>query len=95
MALKSYGVYAAKLAGLPNPVIRRAEELLQQYENEDQRPQTGEQAVYEDELRKKLSEIDIDSLSPIEALMKLYELKNVAKQEKKVENKKHLKRAIG
>ena len=29
VALKSYGVYAAKLAGLPKPVVRRAEELLE------------------------------------------------------------------
>ena len=34
-ALKSYGVYAAKLAGLPKPVIRRAAELLDKYEAEN------------------------------------------------------------
>jgi len=95
VALKSYGVYAAKLAGLPNPVIRRAEELLHQYEGEAQIPDSKFQIPDDDELRKKLSEIDTDSLSPVEALMKLYELKNVAKQEKKVDNKRHLKRAIG
>jgi DNA mismatch repair protein MutS len=95
VALKSYGVYAAKLAGLPNPVIRRAEELLKEYEREVESGESRVESGFDDELRKKLSEIDTDSLSPVEALMKLYELKNIAKQEKKVENKRHLKRAIG
>lgn len=95
VALKSYGVYAAKLAGLPNPVIRRAEELLKEYEGQVESGEPELASPSDDELRKKLSEIDTDSLSPVEALMKLYELKDIAKQEKKVENKRHLKRAIG
>jgi DNA mismatch repair protein MutS len=95
VALKSYGVYAAKLAGLPNPVVRRAEELLKEYEGEVESLESGIESKFDDELRRKLSEIDTDSLSPVEALMKLYELKNIAKQEKKVDNKRHLKSAIG
>jgi DNA mismatch repair protein MutS len=95
VALKSYGVYAAKLAGLPNPVIRRAEELLKEYEREVESQESRVENIFDDELRKKLSEIDTDSLSPVEALMKLYELKNIAKQEKKGDNKRNLKRAIG
>lgn len=77
IALKSYGVYAAKLAGLPKPVVRRAENLLQEYEKE------GVNFNYsanfgESELERKLREIDVDSLSPVEALMKIYELKKLA-----------------
>ena len=73
-ALKSYGVYAAKLAGLPKPVIRRAEELLREYE-----AATGQQDEFDadseySELEQKLIEIDTDALSPVEALMKIYEL---------------------
>ncbi len=34
IALKSYGVYVAKLAGLPKPVVRRAEQLLLEYDKE-------------------------------------------------------------
>src|SRR5947209_842737 len=38
-AQKSYGVYAAKLAGLPRPVVRRAEELLSHYEAHGHQPE--------------------------------------------------------
>ncbi|HLM03423.1 MAG TPA: DNA mismatch repair protein MutS, partial [Pyrinomonadaceae bacterium] len=95
VALKSYGVYAARLAGLPNPVIRRAEELLKEYEGEAESREPRIESQFDDEIRKKLSEIDADSLSPVEALMKLYELKSIAKQEKNVDNKRHLRRAMG
>ncbi len=76
-ALKSYGVYAAKLAGLPKPVVHRAEELLQQYEREnaDANHSSGELSAIE----SRLAEIDTDNLSPVEALMKIYELKNLLK----------------
>jgi DNA mismatch repair protein MutS len=98
VALKSYGVYAAKLAGLPKPVVRRAEELLKGYEQQDElkisnyKSQTENfSSVYE----KFLAEIDPDSLSPVEAMMKLYELKTIAESQKKEQNRGHLKRATG
>jgi DNA mismatch repair protein MutS len=98
VALKSYGVYAAKLAGLPKPVVRRAEELLKGYERQDElkisnyKSQTENfSSVYE----KFLAEIDPDSLSPVEAMMKLYELKTIAESQKKEQNRGHLKRATG
>ncbi|HMS40569.1 MAG TPA: DNA mismatch repair protein MutS [Pyrinomonadaceae bacterium] len=95
-ALKSYGVYAAKLAGLPKPVVRRAETLLNEYEAENSKTQmpnskfTGQSTI-----EKILNEIDTDSLSPVEALMKLYELKKLAKPTKISENKMELKLATG
>lgn len=91
-ALKSYGVYAAQLAGLPKPVIRRAEELLNEYEIKN-----GGAAKFNDEfsvIESRLHEIDTDNLSPVEALMKIYELKNLLeKDEKKTASK--LKLAVG
>ena len=88
-ALKSYGVYAAKIAGLPKPVVRRAEKLLAEYENADQN------AVYKNNagspLESMLAQIDVDALSPVEALMKLYELKHLAKSSGISENKTTLK----
>ncbi|HSK73763.1 MAG TPA: DNA mismatch repair protein MutS [Pyrinomonadaceae bacterium] len=89
-ALKSYGVYAAKLAGLPKPVIRRAEHLLQEYETENQTPQVSSENA-ESELERKLAEIDTDALSPVEALMKIYELQNLAAKK----DRQELKRATG
>lgn len=84
-ALKSYGVYAAQLAGLPKPVIRRAEELLLKYEKENESAQYRKNSNTQlTELEKALLSIDSDNLSPVEALMKIYELKNfVAKKEAK------------
>jgi DNA mismatch repair protein MutS len=79
-ALKSYGVYVAKLAGLPKPVVRRAEQLLLEYDKEeDKKTASNLHSQKTSEIEKKLSEIDTDALSPVEALMKLYELKKLAK----------------
>ena len=74
-SLKSYGVYAAKIAGLPKPVIRRALELLDKYENEEISYQSEDGA--ETLLEKFITEIDVDSLSPVEALMKLCEIQQM------------------
>ena len=84
---KSYGIYVAKMAGLPNEVILRANEILnslssnrkeieniEQYDSE--RIQQSTDLYVGKELIEELSNIDINSLSPIEALKKLDELKN-------------------
>jgi DNA mismatch repair protein MutS len=88
-ALKSYGVYAAKLAGLPSPVVRRAEKLLQEYEarSEGRDSQSTGTAIEHAtqtkhapnaEVMRALLEIDPNALSPVEALMKLFELRRLA-----------------
>ena len=77
-SLKSYGVYAAKLAGLPKPVVRRALELLDNYENNEVSVSKAETS--ESILERFISEIDVDSLSPVEALMKLCEIQELAEK---------------
>jgi len=89
-AEKSYGVYAAKLAGLPRPVVRRAEELLGEYEaqgagerhfqNESatKQPAHLQPRERESKLTQALMQLDPDALSPVEALMKLFELRRMA-----------------
>jgi DNA mismatch repair protein MutS len=94
-ALKSYGVYAAKIAGLPKPVTRRAEELLNEYEKEEQRSAAKESESNLTEIELKLSEIDSDNLSPVEALMKIYELKNLLGKKQNPQNIRELKRNAG
>ncbi|MGC2237377.1 MAG: DNA mismatch repair protein MutS [Pyrinomonadaceae bacterium] len=95
-ALKSYGVYAAKLAGLPKPVVHRAEELLGEYEKENGEIENNQNySPAESELETKLREIDLDNLSPVEALMKIYELKNLLKTKEEIEKFHELKRAVG
>ncbi len=90
-ALKSYGVYAAQIAGLPKPVVHRAEELLKEYERENG---GGEFLPHEySEIEKRLAEIDGDNLSPVEALMKIYELKGLLR--KQSESVPKLKKVFG
>ena len=81
----SYGVEVAKLAGLPDKVISRARELLRSLENgapvrtvtvaaDDQISITS---MENDLLRKKLEAMAVETMTPIEALNALYELKKL------------------
>jgi DNA mismatch repair protein MutS len=92
-AQKSYGVYAAKLAGLPRPVVRRAEELLAHYEAHGHQPAGAAESAPSErpattnaprasEMAQALLALDLDSLTPVEALTKLYELRRLAEAEK-------------
>lgn len=94
VALKSYGVYAAKLAGLPKPVVRRAEQLLKEYQLEENEMETAS-SVLINEIERKLFEIDADSLSPVEALMLVYELKKSCESMKKPIKTVNLRKASG
>ncbi len=78
---RSYGIHVAALAGLPSAVIARARDILTDLER--QRPleppelQLGlPMEMAPDPLRKELEELEPDSLSPLEALQKLYELRS-------------------
>jgi DNA mismatch repair protein MutS len=78
---KSYGIHVAQLAGLPGPVIQRANEIMAELEKSSGRamrlnPQAAQQASLFPEtspLLDELKEVDVNSLSPIEALNKLFE----------------------
>ena len=81
----SYGVEVAKLAGLPDRVVSRARELLQDLESgapvrtvtvaaPDQFSITS---MENDALRRKLESIAVETLTPIEAMNALYELKQM------------------
>ena len=81
----SYGVEVAKLAGLPDRVIRRARELLHDLENgapvrtvtvaaDDQ---VSILSMENDALRKKLEALNVETMTPIEAMNALFELKKM------------------
>jgi DNA mismatch repair protein MutS len=87
---RSWGVHVAKLAGVPAPVLRRAEGLLAALEQRGPLTAGAELplfaaagsaapappvAVEPDPLREALAAIDPDRLSPREALESLYRLK--------------------
>lgn len=80
---RSYGIHVGQLAGLPRPVIGRAEEILRQLEKSSGKavmisPDLPRQLALFPETNPVLAElkgIDVNALSPIEALNKLYEWK--------------------
>jgi DNA mismatch repair protein MutS len=80
---RSYGIHVAQLAGLPPAVIQRAGEILKQLELSSGKavhidPQVPKQMALFPEtnpLLNELKDLDLNALSPIEALTKLYELK--------------------
>jgi DNA mismatch repair protein MutS len=81
---RSYGIHVAAVAGLPSGVIARSRDILADLER--QRPleppelQLGlPMEMAPDPLRKELEEIDPSSLSPLEALQKLYQLREKLK----------------
>lgn len=78
---RSYGIHVAQLAGLPAPVIGRANEIMAELEKSAARgvrinPQAAQQAALFPEtnpLLDEIKELDINALSPIQALNKLFE----------------------
>ncbi|MEE9247220.1 MAG: DNA mismatch repair protein MutS, partial [Dehalococcoidia bacterium] len=91
---KSYGIHVAQLAGLPRPVINRAREVLQQLEfnnhanskgsSRGRRPQAPPQeqiSMFQarPQVLDELMEMDVSSMTPLEAITKLYELQQKAK----------------
>ncbi len=87
----SYGIQVAQMAGLPSFVTKRAKEILNNLEGKELTPyeikqkhvikKKEDEAQYtlfefqDDEIRKEISEIPIDEITPVEALNKLNELK--------------------
>ena len=84
---QSYGVHVAQLAGMPRSVVERARELLQQleegssdfslYKPNPQHQQLSFFDVPESPALGTLRSLDVDDLSPLEALTALYELKRM------------------
>jgi DNA mismatch repair protein MutS len=77
---RSYGIHVAALAGLPPQLIARARDILGELERQRPLEPTEQQlglplVPVEDPIREELSAIELDRLSPLEALQKLYELR--------------------
>lgn len=83
---KSYGVHVAKLSGMPSSLIERANKILIEFEkNEGNKNQTGEQISFNfdtdnvDKLRDYIENIDVNNITPREALDILYVAKEMIK----------------
>jgi DNA mismatch repair protein MutS len=88
----SFGIHVAKMAGMPNELVSRANDILKEMElkNAGNANNTPNAATSNDQfqlsifdahtetfasIRKELDEIDINNLTPVEALMKLQSIK--------------------
>lgn len=82
-ASKSYGIQVAQLAGVPQGVIAQARQRLQSLEQQRSTPARMPEPAQPDlfaafepsETEKRLQELDVDALSPRQALDLLYDLK--------------------
>jgi len=83
---KSYGIHVAQMAGLPKSVIHRATEILNHHIQQSAEkggtytpPEPSNQMTLfqeqEFKLRKKLNELDVNTMTPLEALRTLDEIK--------------------
>lgn len=92
----SYGIEVAALAGVPQEVITRAKVILRGLEgdgavkpakaaknqpNETAESQLSLSSLAENEIMARLRDMDVSTLTPIEALNILYEISNQAKKE--------------
>ncbi|MEG0570858.1 MAG: DNA mismatch repair protein MutS, partial [Oscillospiraceae bacterium] len=87
---ESFGIEVAKLAGVPQEVVKRAKEILTGLENQsesksvtnktkaDEQEQVSFRGANELVIEQALLDLQVDTLSPLEALNKLYELKKLA-----------------
>ena len=84
---KSYGIHVARLAGLPDNLIKRADQILNVYENKERKRDIKiQEALPLDDLVQKespveeeLKKIDPMNTTPMDALNILYKLKEMVK----------------
>lgn len=87
---RSYGVHVARLAGLPKKVLDRAEEILAEYDNDNgmniavaeatEQPQMMG-SLFTSAITEQLLQMDVMSMTPIEAMNALYKLQDEARKE--------------
>ncbi|MEM7186533.1 MAG: DNA mismatch repair protein MutS [Bacteroidota bacterium] len=101
----SFGIHVAKMAGMPKPVLNRANKILKRLEKTHSSEELSDEmkAISKDELqlsffklddplleeiRDEILATDIDTLTPVEALMKLNEIKRMLEPKTSVKYKK-------
>ncbi len=94
----SYGIQVAQMAGLPNFVTKRAKEILTNLEGKELTPYEEKKKkiqklkddefqislfeMKDDELRKEINDIDLNGITPLEAMNRLNQLKKKIKEDK-------------
>lgn len=87
----SFGIHVAKMAGMPNLVVQKAQKILKKLEA-SHKTENSQEALKQDdlqlsifnlddpileEIREEIVNLDINTLTPVEALMKLNEIKKM------------------
>jgi DNA mismatch repair protein MutS len=79
----SYGIHVAQMAGLPESVTERAKEILHSFEAKESRRKKHDEfqiSLFEinedDKIRKELGKVDLENITPIEAMNILKKLKD-------------------
>lgn len=84
----SFGIHVAQMAGLPEMVTKRAKEILSNLEKREERTRRKDEFQinlfeYKDnELNDILARIDLENMTPLDALNKLQELKKISKDKR-------------
>ena len=101
----SFGIHVAKMAGMPQAVIQRANKILVRLEKSHSSEELSDEMAklskeelqlsffklddpLLEEIRDQILETDIDTLTPVEALMKLNEIKRTLQRNASVKLKK-------
>ena len=98
----SFGIHVARMAGIPDTVIKRSEKILEELESQrgkieskkqKQKTETPDPSMQlklfqmddpnSQRVKEELEKIDLNTLTPVEAMMKLNELKDILKAEQK------------
>jgi DNA mismatch repair protein MutS len=88
----SFGIHVAKVAGMPKSILDKANEMLEKMENSKSRNNMNKTLENKKDMqlsffqlddpilskiKEEITKIDINSLTPLEALMKLNEIKKI------------------
>jgi DNA mismatch repair protein MutS len=87
----SFGIHVAKMAGMPQKLVRRAEEVLSQLEKSHSNPELNKKIKKEEfqlsifqlddpvleQIKEEILKTDVNALTPLEALVKLNEIKKL------------------
>lgn len=95
----SFGIHVAKMAGMPSQVIHRANKILKQLEKSHSSEELTDKvkslnnemqlSIFNlddpllEEIKDEILHLDIDTLTPVEALMKLNEIKRMLQKKKR------------
>lgn len=91
---RSFGIYVAQLAGMPRAVVRRAEDILAELERDHHRTDDDTRRVISENggpvqmqlfganhpVLDRLQELELEAISPLEAITRLYELRKLAEE---------------